>query len=92
MPCPANICLSGSLISSYQSQQLSLACLRGLLSDVNEKMTGQKPRPPHHAGSLIRDSQRTRQYVMMPGKVPGDDIPVPVQAPGKGKIDPDEYR
>ncbi|QNJ35646.1 IS66 family transposase [Xenorhabdus nematophila] len=26
-----------------------------------------------------------RQYVLMPGKVHGDDIPVPVQAPGNGK-------
>ncbi|EJV7098957.1 IS66 family transposase [Escherichia coli] len=26
-----------------------------------------------------------RQYVLMPGKVPADDIPVPVQEPGSGK-------
>ncbi|EFF04698.1 conserved hypothetical protein [Escherichia coli B185] len=27
-----------------------------------------------------------RQYVLMPGKVHTDDIPVPVQEPGSGKI------
>ncbi|WP_342365098.1 IS66 family transposase, partial [Escherichia coli] len=26
-----------------------------------------------------------RQYVLMPGKVHADDIPVPVQEPGSGK-------
>ncbi|CND47226.1 Transposase and inactivated derivatives [Yersinia intermedia] len=32
-----------------------------------------------------KSSEKLRQYVLMPGKVHTDDIPVPVQDPGSGK-------